>query len=57
MQTEVTAENGDVLVACIDEMNEVYGCEVRGQENSLIRCWECVWESCPMRGGFIEEVA
>ena len=51
MQTEVVAKNGDVLVACFDEMDEIYGCEVRGQEDSLIRCWLCDWESCPMRGG------
>ncbi|MCK9571014.1 hypothetical protein M0R72_18850 [Candidatus Pacearchaeota archaeon] len=51
MISEVIAENGDVLVAQYDEMDEVYGCEVRGQEDSLVRCWKCDWESCPMRGG------
>lgn len=56
MQTEVVAENGDVLVACFDEMDEIYGCEVRGQEDSLIRCWLCDWESCPTRGGKKEVV-
>jgi hypothetical protein len=48
MQT--TTENGEVLIAQIDEFDEVYGCVIDGQEDSLVRCWKCRIESCPMRG-------
>jgi hypothetical protein len=51
MKTEVMAENGDILLAQLDEMAEVFGCEVCGQKDSLVRCYDCSWESCPMRGG------
>lgn len=44
------AGGNELLEEQYDEFEEVYGCTHTGMED-LVRCCDCTWESCPMRGG------
>lgn len=39
----------ELLEEQYDEFNEIYGCTHTGMED-LVRCCDCTWGSCPMRG-------
>lgn len=42
-------ESNEVFEEQYDEFEEVYGCQHAGMED-LIRCCNCDWAECPMRG-------
>lgn len=48
---KVVCENGEMLEPLFDEFGEIYAC--MGEDSTLVRCCDCVWEGCPMRGGRI----
>jgi hypothetical protein len=49
------AGGNDLLEEQYDEFDGVYGCTYTWMED-LVRCCDCTWESCPMRGGKKEGV-
>ncbi|MCK9571179.1 hypothetical protein M0R72_19675 [Candidatus Pacearchaeota archaeon] len=43
------ADANEIYEEQYDEFQEVYGCTAVGRDD-LVRCCDCTWESCPMRG-------
>lgn len=41
-------DGNNVLFEMYDEFEEVYGCV--DASNELVRCYDCIWAECPMRG-------
>jgi len=46
--TNFTCGRGEALAPQYDEFDEIYACV--GKNHDLVRCCDCVWEGCPMRG-------
>ena len=42
-------DGNNQLAEAYDEFDEVYGCI--DETTLFVRCCDCIWEGCPMRGG------